>query len=107
MLMMYTLWVWGESETKIIAKRLQLAPSSVTSLTNTLEKKGLVIRVYKPTDRRLVLVKLTTKGEDLLNSLSKEVNSRGKLLTSSLDAEEIAVLNTLLKKFLASAAPQL
>lgn len=103
MLMMYTLWVWGESETKVIAKRLKLAPSSVTSLTNTLEKKDLVVRVYRPTDRRLVLVKLTTAGERLLESLSKKVNHREKALVSNLSQAEIATLNELLKKMLANA----
>ena len=100
MLMMYTLYVWGESETKMIAKRLKLAPSSVTSLTNTLEKKGLVVRVYKPTDRRLVLVKLTTVGIKLLQTLSKEVNQREQALVSSLTPDEIFTLNSLLKKLL-------
>jgi DNA-binding MarR family transcriptional regulator len=106
MLMMYTLWVWGESETKVIAKRLQLAPSSVTSLTNTLEKKGLVKRLYRPTDRRLVLVKLTKSGETLLKSISLEVNKRGKVLTNSLDVTEITLLNQLLKKLLISTRSQ-
>lgn len=103
MLMMYTLWVWGESETKVIAKRLKLAPSSVTSLTNTLEKKDLVVRVYKPTDRRLVLVKLTTAGERLLATLSKKVNIREKALVSNLSEAEVTTLNELLKKMLANA----
>lgn len=100
MLMMYTLYVWGESETKMIAKRLKLAPSSVTSLTNTLEKRQLVVRVYKPTDRRLVLVKLTEAGETLLQKLSKQLNERQPVLVSNLNIEEIITLNNLLQKML-------
>lgn len=100
MLMLYTLWVWGPSETRVIAQRLQLAPSSVTSLTNTLEKKGLVFRSYKPKDRRLVLVNLTAAGVNLLSSLSKEVNVREQALTSKLTREEIEVFNQLLSKLL-------
>lgn len=100
MLMLYTLWVWGPSETRIIAQRLQLAPSSVTSLTNTLEKKGLVFRSYKPMDRRLVLVNLKSTGVSLLSTLSKEVNEREQALTSKLTQEEIDVFNQLLNKLL-------
>ena len=100
MLMLYTLWVWGPSETRIIAQRLQLAPSSVTSLTNTLEKKGLVFRSYKPMDRRLVLVNLASTGVSLLSTLSKEVNEREQALTSKLTQEEIDVFNQLLNKLL-------
>lgn len=100
MLMMYTLWVFGESETKVIANRLQLAPSSVTSLTNTLEKKELVVRVYKPTDRRKVLVKLTDAGVQLLSRIAKEVNKREQALTGALTDEEKQQLNDLLRKML-------
>jgi len=100
MLMLYTLWVWGPSETRIIAKRLQLATSSVTSLTNTLEKKGLVFRTYEPKDRRLVLVNLAASGVDLLTVLSKEVNEREQVLTSKLTKEEIDQFNHLLHKLL-------
>lgn len=100
MLMLYTLWVWGPSETKIIAQRLQLATSSVTSLTNTLEKKGLVFRSYQPRDRRLVLVNLEAAGVDLLEVLSKEVNQREQVLTSKLTAEEKDTFIRLLHKLL-------
>lgn len=100
MLMMYTLWVFGPSETRIIAQRLQLAPSSVTSLTNTLEKKGLVFRSYKPLDRRLVLVNLADSGVELLKVLSKEVNERGQVHTSKLTQEEVETFNRLLHKLL-------
>lgn len=100
MLMLYTLWVFGPSETRVIAQRLQLAPSSVTSLTNTLEKKELVFRSYNPKDRRLVLVNLASTGVDLLSTLSKEVNEREQILTSKLSQEEIGVFNQLLRKLL-------
>lgn len=100
MLMLYTLWVFGPSETRIIAKRLQLAPSSVTSLTNTLEKKGFVFRSYQPKDRRQVLVNLDDAGVDLLKVLSIEVNKREQALTSKLTREELDVFNGLLNKLL-------
>lgn len=85
---------------KKIAKRLQLATSSVTSLTNTLEKKGLVFRSYQPKDRRLVLVNLKAEGIDLLTALSEEVNKRGQVLTKKLSKEEIDLVNQLLYKML-------
>lgn len=100
MLMLYTLWIFGPSQTKTIAKRLQLATSSVTSLTNTLEKKGLVFRSYQPKDRRLVLVNLKAEGIDLLTALSEEVNKRGQVLTKKLSKEEIDLVNQLLYKML-------
>jgi DNA-binding MarR family transcriptional regulator len=45
-----------------IGSRLQVHPTSVTSLVNRLVKDDLVKRVEHPTDRRTTLVKLTNHG---------------------------------------------
>lgn len=48
-----------------IGSRLQVHPTSVTSLVNRLVEDGLVERVAHPTDRRTTLVKLTKRGAKL------------------------------------------
>jgi len=48
-----------------IGARLQVHPTSVTSLVNRLAGDGLVERVAHPSDRRTILVKLTAKGRRL------------------------------------------
>ncbi len=45
-----------------IGSRLQVHPTSVTSLVNRLVQDGLVERLPHPTDRRTTLVQLTTRG---------------------------------------------
>ena len=48
-----------------IGARLQVHPTSVTSLVNRLVDDGMVERVAHPTDRRTTLVTLTPKGRRL------------------------------------------
>lgn len=48
-----------------IGARLQVHPTSVTSLVNRLAEDGLVERVAHPTDRRTTLVTLTPAGKRL------------------------------------------
>jgi DNA-binding MarR family transcriptional regulator len=54
-----------------LAERLMLKPHSATELINRVEKIGLVVRAAGETDRRKVAVRLTAKGEQLLNGLSE------------------------------------
>jgi DNA-binding MarR family transcriptional regulator len=60
-----------------LAERLLLKPHSATELINRVEKLGLVARAAGGTDRRQVAVRLTAKGEQLLNGLSEA--HRGEL----------------------------
>lgn len=48
-----------------IGARLQVHPTSVTSLVNRLADDGLVRRVAHPTDRRTTLVELTDEGRSI------------------------------------------
>jgi DNA-binding MarR family transcriptional regulator len=45
-----------------LARQLQLAPNSVTTLANGLESRGLVTRTSGHTDRRTVALRLTPAG---------------------------------------------
>jgi len=54
-----------------LAERLLLRPHSATELVNRMEKLDLVHRAAGATDRRQVMIRLTPKGEQLLNGLTE------------------------------------
>ncbi len=54
-----------------LAERLLLRPHSATELVNRMEKLDLVRRVAGATDRRQVTIRLTAKGDQLLNGLTE------------------------------------
>lgn len=47
-----------------LSKKVSLSPSMITSLVDQLEKKELVVRKRKTTDRRVVSIELTDKGKE-------------------------------------------
>jgi DNA-binding MarR family transcriptional regulator len=53
-----------------LAERLQIKHHSTVGLVNRLEDQGLVERKQNPDDRRQVLIGLTQKGVDVLESLA-------------------------------------
>jgi len=54
-----------------LAERLMLRPHSATELVDRMEKLDLVSRAPGEEDRRQVAVRLTPKGQQLLNGLSE------------------------------------
>ena len=53
-----------------IAERLQIQHHSAVELINRSESRGVIRRTQNQSDRRLVVVELTAKGERLLRDLS-------------------------------------
>jgi len=51
----------------VIAERLIVSSASMTSLVDTLERRGLVTRRPHPTDRRKVLIQLTADGQRIVD----------------------------------------
>ena len=51
----------------VIAERLLVSSASMTSLADTLERRGLVERRPHPTDRRKVLIHLTADGQRVVD----------------------------------------
>ncbi|TDD63840.1 MarR family winged helix-turn-helix transcriptional regulator [Actinomadura rubrisoli] len=56
-----------------IAKRLLIAPATVTSVVDTLERNGLVERRRSDEDRRAVLVHVTDAGRGLIRDKGKPI----------------------------------
>lgn len=56
-----------------IAERLLVTTASVTSLLDTLERRGFVARSPDPNDRRKVLVSLTGNGRQVVDQFLPQV----------------------------------
>ena len=62
-LVMLVLWQDGHSTSREIAQRLQLSANAISPLLDRLEESGLVTRQRDRTDRRVVHIALTPRGE--------------------------------------------
>jgi DNA-binding MarR family transcriptional regulator len=48
-----------------LSKKVSLSPSMITAIVDQLETKELVVRSRKANDRRVILIELTEKGEEI------------------------------------------
>lgn len=79
----------GECTVTDIANHLEITLSAVTSLVDKLCTSELVTRIRSEEDRRVVYMKLTEKGEKLLEQIDVNKNRLFEKVFSNLDTEEI------------------
>jgi DNA-binding MarR family transcriptional regulator len=75
-----------------IADLLRVTPRNITKLVDALEEGGFVTRASHATDRRAVLVRLTTKGEEAAARMESEANALARELFGGLSPRELATL---------------
>jgi DNA-binding MarR family transcriptional regulator len=78
-----------------MGERLQVHPTSVTSIVRRLEAAGLVVRRAHPDDGRAVLAEITPAGRELVESATKDLVGADFAL-GSLSETELATLSALL-----------
>ena len=96
--LLFNLWVWGPMETRALAGSMGCSRATVSSVSDTLERSGLVARADAEHDGRLVSVGLTAAGRALIEDVFPRFNAGESALVSRLDAEERATLARLLRR---------
>ncbi|HRQ55860.1 MAG TPA: MarR family transcriptional regulator [Azoarcus taiwanensis] len=81
-----------------LAEAIQLDRSSIVSILDKLEARGLVERRRAPNNRRSNALRLTADGEALVAELLPEVHAHEQRLVRHLDADEQRTLRALLDK---------
>ena len=82
----------------VISERMLLTSGSMTSLLDTLEKRGLVRRRTHPDDRRKLLVEVTEAGRSVLDQMLPRVHAFCNEVFSVLSAPEREQLINLLAR---------
>ena len=85
-----------------IAERLIISRASVTSLLDSLEKRGFVKRQAHPSDRRMLLVELTKTGHEAANQFRPTVHQNQKVWLNALNENEQEQLIQLLHRLQAT-----
>ncbi|WP_243060851.1 MarR family winged helix-turn-helix transcriptional regulator [Nocardioides sp. SR21] len=83
-----------------MGERLQVHPTSVTSIVNRLESAGLVVRTPHPDDGRAVLAEITDAGRALVEIATKDLVESDFALEALGDAQlqELSSLLTPIRK---------
>lgn len=88
-----------------LGKGLMLSSAGITSRLDRLERRGLLVRLPDPDDRRGVIVELTDEGLQLVDAAVGAHAVIERQLLSRLGPEEVESLGALLRKVLAALEP--
>ena len=92
----------------LLGRGLMLSSAGVTSRLDRLERRGLLVRLPDPADRRGVIVELTDQGLEIVDQAIAANLASDRQLLAALDPEEVGALEGLLRKLLAGLElPQL
>ncbi|PLV60401.1 MarR family winged helix-turn-helix transcriptional regulator [Thermotoga sp. KOL6] len=83
----------GPSSMSKIAEELSVSKSNVTITVDKLEEKGYLKRERSKNDRRVVMVSLTRKGEELFKIILKNFESVIKDVVSKIPDDDLKVIS--------------
>jgi DNA-binding MarR family transcriptional regulator len=81
-----------------IQKTFRLRRSTITSVLQTLEKKGMIIRKTDGSDQRKKVIILTGQAKDLIERIEKDSQQNDSISLSILNEEEYNTLINLLER---------
>jgi DNA-binding MarR family transcriptional regulator len=84
-----------------LAKMLGMHASRLVSVIDALQARGLILREPNLQDRRLYSLRLTTAGDEMMQSIGEVARSQNELMCAGLEADERAQLTSLLEKIAA------
>jgi DNA-binding MarR family transcriptional regulator len=88
-----------------IGRELNLSPSAVTQVSDRLERRGLIERVFQDEDRRVRMLRLTRKGQKLVRSREQKQLRRIAAALDTLTASELSRVMTGLETLAQSCTP--
>src|SRR3984957_247319 len=95
----------GPARPSVLAAQFGFAPRTITELVDTLERDGLVVRQADPTDRRALLVRLTSEGEATAAVAHTARAGLMKQVFGALEAADRATMARLLHTLDEATAP--
>lgn len=88
----------GDMSLSALSDRIRAQNSTVTGIIDRMEREGLVIRERSKEDRRVVFIRLTTKGRKLAEEVPVEPMEIFRSALGSLTASEVKDLLRILGK---------
>ena len=82
----------GATTTGKLATALKVTPTNVTGIIDRLLEKNLITRTGDPDDRRVLLLRTTPQGDELVAELRQKRRERMTELFTRLNDEEAAIV---------------
>lgn len=97
---MFLLFIGGPSRMSEIATALDVSLATATGVADRLVERGILLREGHPEDRRVVICRLSEKGERLISGLWQLSRERAAELMSSLPSSKLQLMTESLKALL-------
>lgn len=82
------LYKQGESQMNELANVMEVTTAAVTGIVDRLVTSGYVMRLYNPKDRRVINIRLTQKGSDLVKRISRQRREVTREIFGKISKEE-------------------
>ncbi len=90
----------GTTNLSSLASTLNVTPTNVTGIVDRLVKQGLITRTENPDDRRMLLLRVTKEGEELINRLRERRLGYLNAILKRISLEELETLSFGLKSII-------
>jgi DNA-binding MarR family transcriptional regulator len=80
----------SESKMNELAKVMDVTTAAATGIVDRLVRYGYIVRVYDPKDRRVINVRLTQKGSDLVKRIGRQRSEVTREVFGKISKEERA-----------------
>lgn len=97
---LYVLWSRDGISLRELADKTGLAPTTLTSMVDRMEKAGLVCRMPDKKDRRKTLLALTSKAENLEQDYKAVSDKMSEIFYKGFSDEEIRTCEAMLARIL-------
>ena len=74
-----------------LARRLGIAPPSLSEMVQTLSRKGLIEQVSSSEDRRTKQIALTARGKEVFSKCLEAVAESDRVATQGIEAQELEI----------------
>ncbi len=97
---LFILWEKDDISITELAEKTGLAKTTLTSMLDRMEKQGHIERIYSPTDRRSVKIRLTEAARNFREQYEQVSVEMSHIFYRGFSDEEILTLETGLRKVL-------
>jgi DNA-binding MarR family transcriptional regulator len=76
----------------VLSKKMDLSPSRGSRIIDILVKKGYLLRIENPKDRRSFIISLSSKGAKIRKQIKQERNNCEKRIIKSFSEKEVELI---------------
>jgi DNA-binding MarR family transcriptional regulator len=94
---LWVVWIWDGMEARHVAESADISKATLTGVVKTLEGRGLILREGDKDDRRLVRLRLTEPGVELMRKIYPEFNGVESEVAAGLSARQVQTFTRILR----------